>query len=74
MGLRRKVSLMLLSLVLVLFVGGGLLLYKGNDAVALGIEKKGGILTAEQLKLSFDTVGGRIIREEIGRASCRERV
>ena len=33
----------------VLIVAGLLLLYKGNDAVAIGMEKKEGILTAEQV-------------------------
>lgn len=31
-----------------LVIAGILLMYRGNDAVALGMEKKEGILTAEQ--------------------------
>ena len=32
-----------------LFLGGIILMYKGNDAVALATEHKEGILTAEQV-------------------------
>lgn len=49
----------------VLIVAGLLLLYKGNDAVAIGMEKKEGILTAEQVKMSFDSVSGRLIKEAV---------
>ena len=44
-----------------LFIGGLLLMYKGHDAIALGMEKKEGILTAEQVKMSFDSVSGRLL-------------
>jgi len=40
-------------------------MYQGNDAIVLATEKKNGILTAEQIKLSFDSVGGRLIYEGI---------
>ena len=63
MDLKRKAHRMLLSLLSVLFIGGGLLLYQGNDAIALGLAKKSGILTAEQVQMSFETVGGRITKE-----------
>ena len=49
----------------VLIVAGLLLLYKGNDAVAIGMEKKEGILTAEQVKMSFDSVSGRLLKEAV---------
>ena len=49
----------------VLIVAGLLLLYKGNDAVAIGMEKKEGILTAEQVKMSFDSVSGRLLKESV---------
>jgi len=52
-------------LLVLLIVGGLLLVLKGHDAVALAIEKKGGILTAEQVKLAFENVGGRLILEQV---------
>ena len=45
----------------ILLAGGVLLMYKGNDAVAQGIAKKDGILTAEQVKVSFQSVSGRLL-------------
>lgn len=48
-----------------LVIAGILLMYKGNDAVALGMEKKEGILTAEQVKMSFDSVSGRLLKEAV---------
>ena len=48
-----------------LVIAGILLMYRGNDAVALGIEKKEGILTAEQVKMSFDSVSGRLLKEAV---------
>lgn len=43
-------------------------MYKGNDPIALGVENKEGILTAEQVKVSFDSVGGRMISENVQEA------
>jgi len=51
-----------------LVIAGILLMYRGNDAVALGMEKKEGILTAEQVKMSFDSVSGRLLKEAVRRA------
>ena len=51
-----------------LVIAGILLMYKGNDAVALAIEKKEGILTAEQVKVAFDSVSGRMVREAVKEA------
>ena len=48
-----------------LIVSGVVLMYKGNDAVVLATEKKEGILTAEQIKLAFDSVSGRMIKEAV---------
>lgn len=45
-----------------LLIGGGLLAMKGNDAVTLAAEKKDGILTAEQINVSFEKVGGRLVK------------
>ena len=49
----------------IFILAGFLLIYSGNDAVALAIEKKEGILTAEKIKLSFDSVSGRMVNENI---------
>lgn len=58
----KRVGILFLAL---LIVGGLVLLYRGNDAVALGVEKKEGILTAEQVKMSFDSVSGRLLRQAV---------
>ena len=34
----------------------------GDDAVVLAVRQKEGILTAEQVKMSFDSVSGRLVR------------
>ena len=62
---RRKAMHMGIFFIIVLIVGGILLLYKGNDAVAQGIIKKDGIVTAEQVKVSFQSVSGKLIREAV---------
>ncbi|MBR1420105.1 MAG: HlyD family secretion protein [Selenomonadaceae bacterium] len=49
----------------ILLISGVVLMYRGNDAVALSTEKKEGIVTAEQIKLSFDSVSGRLINESV---------
>ena len=51
--------------IVILIVSGIVLMYRGNDAVFLATEKKDSILTAEQIKLSFDSVGGRMINEAV---------
>lgn len=64
-----KKSLRIGVIFLILFFAAALvLLYKGNDAIALAIEKKEGILTAEQIKVSFDSVKGRMIDEVVKEA------
>ena len=51
---------------IVLFIIAGLvLMYTGNDAVVLAVRQKEGILTAEQVKMSFDSVSGRLAREAV---------
>lgn len=44
---------------------GLVLLFKGNDAVAMAKEKRDGIVTAEQIKVSFDSVSGRLLKENV---------
>jgi len=65
MNLKRKSGFMGMIFLGVLFIGGLLLTYKGNDAIVLAVEKKDGILTAEQVKVSFDSVGGRLVNEAV---------
>lgn len=48
-----------------LVISGSVLLYSGNDAVAVGQEKKEAIVTAEQVKVAFDSVSGRLIKEAV---------
>ncbi|EFW29583.1 hypothetical protein [Selenomonas artemidis] len=51
---------------IVLFIVAGLvLMYTGSDAVVLATRQKEGILTAEQVKMSFDSVSGRLVREAV---------
>ena len=57
-----KVGIVFIAL---LIVSGIILMYRGNDAVVLAIQKKEGILTAEQVKLAFDSVSGRMINEAV---------
>lgn len=40
-------------------------MYRGNDAVAQGIANKDGILTAEQVKVSFQSVSGKMVNEAV---------
>ncbi|MCI6099520.1 MAG: biotin/lipoyl-binding protein [Selenomonas sp.] len=48
-----------------LLIGGAVLMYRGNDAVALGASEKEGILTAEQVKMAFHSVSGRLIKVNV---------
>ena len=50
---------------LLLLVGGILLVFKGHDAVTLALEKKEGILNAEQVKIAFENIGGRLVNEAV---------
>lgn len=49
-------------IVALFLIGGGLLMMRGNDAVTLAAEQKDGILTAEQINVSFEKVGGRLVK------------
>lgn len=68
MDLKKKSLRMGIVFLVLLFVSGLMLLYKGNDAIALAIQKKEGILTAEQVKMAFDSVNGRLVNEAIKEA------
>lgn len=65
MGARRKAIRMGILFIVLLIVSGVVLMYRGNDAVVLATQKKDAILTAEQIKLSFDSVSGRLINEAV---------
>ena len=65
MNPKQKAERVGIHFLALLIVGGLVLLYRGNDAVALGVEKKEGILTAEQVKMSFDSVSGRLLRQAV---------
>ncbi len=65
MGARRRAIRAGILFIAILIVSGVVLMYRGNDAVFLATQKKDGILTAEQIKLSFDSVGGRLINEAV---------
>lgn len=51
--------------IVLMIISGIVLMYRGNDAVVLATEKKEGILSAEQVKLAFDSVSGRMINEAV---------
>ena len=68
MELQTRVRNFGLIFVAIILVTGLVLMYKGNDPIALGVENKEGILTAEQVKVSFDSVGGRMISESVQEA------
>lgn len=65
MDVRRKPFRIGVLFITLLIASGILLLYKGNDAVAMAVQKKDGILTAEQVKVSFDSVSGRLVNEAV---------
>lgn len=57
----KKKILMVIILSLALGAGGYLLMEKGKDAVSVAAQKKGNILTAEQVNVSFQQVGGNVV-------------
>lgn len=65
MDAKKKANRAGIIFILLLIVSGVILMYKGNDATILAMEKKEGILTAEQIKLAFDSVSGRMVTEAV---------
>ena len=65
MNTKQKAMRTGMVFIALLIIGGLVLMYKGNDALVLATEKKEGILTAEQVKMSFDSVSGRLIKEAV---------
>lgn len=65
MELTTRPQKVLATFIALLFCSGLVLLYKGFDPVAQAKIRKDGILTAEQVKVAFDSVGGRLIKEGV---------
>ena len=63
MSVKEKSMRMGIVWLCLLFVGGSILGFTGHDAVTLSLEKKEGILSAEQVKIAFENVGGRLVNE-----------
>ncbi|MGL5515004.1 MAG: HlyD family secretion protein, partial [Sporomusa sp.] len=57
-----RVGIVFLALLL---LGGTVLVFAGRDAVTLALEKKEGILSAEQIKIAFENIGGRLVNEAV---------
>ncbi len=65
MDLANKTTRIGILFLALLLVAGLTLFYSGNDAVVLATEKKEGILTAEQVKVAFNSVGGCLVTEAV---------
>ena len=65
MNARQKAERTGLLFLALLLIGGAMLMYRGNDAVALGAKQKEGILTAEQVKMAFHSVSGRLVQVHV---------
>ena len=65
MDTKNKAQRVGIMFIVLLLLGGIALMYKGNDAIVLATEHKEGILTAEQVKMSFDSVSGRLMHEAV---------
>lgn len=65
MNARQKAERTGLLFLALLLIGGAVLMYRGNDAVALGAAEKEGILTAEQVKMAFHYVSGRLVQVHV---------
>lgn len=65
MNAQRKARRVGIIFIALLVIGGLAMMYKGNDAIVLATEHKDGILTAEQVKMSFDSVSGRLVNEAV---------
>lgn len=58
----RKVLAVFIGLII---LSGLILMYKGYDPVEQAKIRKEGILTAEQVKVAFDSVSGRLLKEAV---------
>lgn len=68
MNKRAKAKQFCMIFAAIMVVAGLILMYTGNDALVWATENKEGILNAEQLKVSFNSVGGRITKEYVQEA------
>lgn len=68
MNVHQRATKMGLIFLALLVISGFLLCFKGHDAVVLATKKKSGILTAEQVKVSFNSVGGKLQTEAVKEA------
>jgi len=57
-----RVGIIFLALLL---LSGTVLVFAGRDAVTLALEKKEGILSAEQVKIAFENIGGQLVNEAV---------
>ena len=65
MGPKNRAKRVGIVFIVLFIIAGLVLMYTGNDAVVLAVRQKEGILTAEQVKMSFDSVSGRLVREAV---------
>lgn len=68
MELKQKTLRLGIVFLGVLLFGGLLLVFAGHDAVTVALERKEGILNAEQVKISFENIGGRLVKEAVKEA------
>ena len=68
MKVREKTKKISIAFIVIIFICGLLLMYRGNDAIYLASEEKNGILTSEQIKISFDDVSGRLLTQAVQEA------
>ena len=62
---KKKAKRVGIVFIVIFIIAGLVLMYTGNDAVVLAVRQKEGILTAEQVKMSFDSVSGCLVREAV---------
>ncbi len=65
MKVNTKAQKVFVTFIALLIVSGLALLYHGYDPVAQAKVRKDGVLTAEQVKVSFDSVSGRLLTEAV---------
>jgi HlyD family secretion protein len=68
MSIRQRAMKMGIILLVLLVVAGLCLLFTGHDAVVQAMKIKSGILTAEQVKVSFNSVSGKLQKEAVQEA------
>ena len=64
-SVKEKSLRMGIAFLSVLLVGGCILGFAGHDAVTVSLEKKEGIMSADQVKIAFENVGGRLVNEAV---------